>query len=286
MPKFEDLKPVIKGTVIIVAPHMDLPTTFSAEAAFELADWLETHGVKYKMLYGVQANPYSFKFAIRLFKPKLICYYGHGTPSSLFGQWGNMVTVESAYILGNQLVYTMACESAKELGKRVGELNGNYFGSTQPMYGGFPEFEHNYLKDFIECWNIIPRYLLAGYTAEKALQAYKSRCSYYIDMYESMTDKWVNADWYADAMRENRDWYVFIGDIDTNINVVREPLINFKELVNMNLWDKLLAQYGALDENIKKQLMNMVLGFSPALSVILLPIITAIYEQFIAKKKE
>jgi len=221
--------------IVVALPHHDIPTTISAHAAFDLISWLREEGFEIRNLYSWKAvRPLLWGSLTR--PTKLVCYYGHGSEIRLHGQIppNFLVDAENVNWLEGKVVFTYACLSARNLGKRAIERGVvTYFGSDEYMYVAFPEFDHDYLADLIDCINTIPKELIKGASAESAYRAYKEKTLSYVELYENRKADWPNADWYAMAFRRNAEFYRLLGNPDARLDHI-EPTV-----VKIPLYDPL-----------------------------------------------
>jgi len=226
--------------IVVAYPHHDIATTISAHVADDLIDWLRQEGFEVRDLYGAKAvRPLLWG---SLLKPtKLVCYYGHGSEIRWLGQFppNYFLDAENAEWMKGMVAFTYACYTAKELGKSAIERGvRTYFGSDEPMYVAFPEYDHDYLADLIDCINTIPKELLKGASAESAYRAYKEKVRSYVELYENRVADWPNADWYAMAFKHNAEHYRLLGDPKARLGevepeVVKVPLYELTDILTV-----------------------------------------------------
>ncbi len=204
-------------TILLIAPIMDLPTLLSGTAGADIDKWLVEHRYEVDALFGYDANRTELNLALQK-NPSLIIYMGHGNTNVLNGfiPPGNLIGEDNVELLANKVVCTIACLSGQELAP-VAISKGviSYFGAIEPMLTAFPELEHNFLADFIDCFTTPPRMILQGKTTQEAFDAYIAQCTQYINQYQ--TSGWANADWYATALTTNRDIYRLFGKTDAKV---------------------------------------------------------------------
>ena len=201
-------------TILVIAPLMDIPTSISSVAVDELVKWLKEKGVDFKILFGLQANRPTFNWNM-LFDKNIrgVFYYGHGSEARLLGThlFFSLVDLLNNGKLREKIVYTMACLTGVTLGPDS-VLKGcrTWYGHRTFYYANFIEPEHNYLADWIETVNEIPKQLVLGKTTGEALRLYKQKISSFIAQYEKAN--WPNADWYIRSAISNRDFQTLFGD--------------------------------------------------------------------------
>lgn len=206
--------------VLVVASWHDVPTTIAAYSAVQAAQKISGKGLPVTLLVGMSAT--RLPLWLTLLQPyDMIIYSGHGTKNSWVGNDPvfRLIREDNAdWLQGRIAVGVPVCLSASILGKlavRKGAVS--FFGSKDLMWAAFPEHEHNYMQDFIDCWQTIPLSLADGATTGEALREYREKCTSYIDTYRSMEGKWSLADWYADALEKNRDYYTLLGRTDATL---------------------------------------------------------------------
>jgi len=224
-------------SVVIIYPHHDIPTTLSALCADELVEWIKREmRVKPTELYGfgaVRLALYS-----KLLQPaNLICYYGHGGSNRLHGQTppDELILPDNVDWFSDKIVFTYACLSARQLAP-LGIRKGvkAYFGSVSDMYVAFPEWDHDYLADWVDCINTIPKALLLGRTCGEAFELFESKVEHYVSLYEERKAEWLNADWYAWAFRHNLNHYRLLGNPDLSLQEVPPTVIQVPKVPEIN----------------------------------------------------
>ncbi len=209
--------------VLIIAPQnvADIPTMISAEAGLRLVEYAQKEGHNVTTLFAIQAERFFLWLVSNLKKIDLVIYLGHGGKDTWYGN--NlilpMMTVKEAAWMANKLTYTMSCLSGIELGPALIK-NGaiSYSGNTLPMLAAFPEPEHNYMEDFINVWMEEPKALLKGITAYEAYLIGVDSWSKLGATYKEHETDWENADWYIEAVEQNRDYHIFLGKKESTVN--------------------------------------------------------------------
>jgi hypothetical protein len=199
--------------VVVAAPVMDTPTIISSWAAKIVDEYARRKGYETIPLFGPLANSFSLLFI----NSNIFFYYGHGTKDSLIGEFIFLPMVSTLNVdrLRDKIVFTMACNSGKELGRLAVEKGAKcYLGAVTEMYAAFPASDRNYLDDWIYLQTIIPIGLLNGDTAGEAYNKYVSESLRYAKIYEDGYSNHTlpNGDYYAYTTRSNADNYILLGD--------------------------------------------------------------------------
>jgi len=219
--------------LLVIAPLHDIPTSTSFQAGKHLIEWAKEEGFSVRSLTGASALRGFLWNELKKYNFRIISYFGHGGEDRLFGFYppGDLVQLDNVVWLRNNIVNTMACLSAKELGPYAHNHGVTaYFGSDVLMYGAFKEPEHDYLADWIDCETTIPKVLLRGGTFGEALIGRKSKYSTYISIYERHMKEWDSADWYIQSFTSNRDRYYLLGDPEETLP---EEIKKEKEVVEV-----------------------------------------------------
>jgi len=195
------------------------PTSVTAVAGDMIADLLEKKGFTVFRFDTFKAFRTLFELQQLINPSDFVVYLGHGDADRMFGQLPvglvtPLVDLLNAGVLRDKVVYTIACRTGLELGRRAPARV--YYGSTSWMYVGLPAPEHNYALDYIDTWIQIPQVLAEGKTAKEAYEAYAERVRYYLSLYDSHPE-WPNADAYRKNLYENLAYYRLIGDPDARI---------------------------------------------------------------------
>jgi len=243
--------------VLVIASHMDFITTVSAYGASKFAKYLARKGIRVKFLYGITATRIPLLLALHSFKPHVVVYSGHGTRDSWVGNdiIFKLIGKDNADWLQKRVaVSAPACFSAVTLGNIVVEEGAYAFlGALDVMYGAFPSVEHNYMKDFVNGFFAgIKEFITENITLNEALKIYKSYWDDLVRLYEGKKSEWMNADFYAEAARNNRDVYTLIG----NGSLTIDDIVSSMETERVNMLGKVM-----------KGLFSFAIGSTIALTV-------------------
>ena len=204
-----------KSKILIIAPLVDIPTVTSNLAIMELMNYATTKpNLDIDFLWGLGANRTFFNFKTSLKKYDGIIYYGHGKENKLHGThlFWSIINPKNIEKLRGATVSTMACLSARELGKIAIEKGVKaYIGTEEIYYAAFPEKERNYLKDWVDYTTIKEKALLDGKTFGEAYELFQKRASKYLNIYKSNFNK-RNYDWYYESTLHNLQHTKLIGD--------------------------------------------------------------------------
>ena len=127
----------------------------------------------------------------------------------------DLITYRDArYFKDKVLVCLPACLVGRKLipylvsqGMRAG------VGAIDPMYVQVDMPERRYFSDMVDYCLAFYRALFRGYSLGDSLEAYRERCSYYIDLYRDHLHEWESADWMYNAAKNNRDVLQGFGDL-------------------------------------------------------------------------
>ncbi|MEM3905633.1 MAG: hypothetical protein QXQ95_08710 [Thermofilum sp.] len=208
--------------ILVVASWHDVPTTISAYSAVSVAEKLLSKGHEVDLAFGMSASRIPLMVYLSLKNYDMIVYSGHGTDNTWVGNdllFGMISTDNVDVLRGRIAIGIPVCLSARVLGPeavRKGALS--FMGSKDLMWCAFPEVDHNYMEDFIDCWQTPVLEVADGATVKEAYDCYVEKCKSYLDLYESKIDVWHNADWYYEALEKNMEYYTVLGRLDSTIN--------------------------------------------------------------------
>lgn len=204
-----------KPKILIVAPLVDVPTVTSNLAIFELLDYASTKdNIDIDILWGAMANRVLFDIKNAMKNYSGIIYYGHGKETKLHGThlFWSVISVNNVKRLKGKAISTMACLSAKVLGKvAIEDGVSAYIGTDEVYYAAFPEKERNYLNDWIDYTISKDKALLDGKTFGEAYEIFEKKASQYLNIYKQNIH-YRNYDWYYEATLHNLQHTKLIGD--------------------------------------------------------------------------
>jgi len=159
---------------IIVRPLFDEVTPHSYAWCQEILDWLKEKGVEFVDLGAEDATRDKVEAMLRKYPQANFCFYDHGNADCLAAQGGknNAIDLNNCDLLANKETYTMACLSAKVLGKEVWNKGGKYWGYTDSF-----AFTTDSLVEFREAANCGFHYLFIEGDRKNALKRAKDTFS-------------------------------------------------------------------------------------------------------------
>lgn len=166
--------------VLVIAPFHDYATYLSTQAVKRLKKWMDKKGIDYDA-----PNPlFTSRTFINQYAQRgydLVCYYGHGLTDRLGGGFIYLYPIFDINNIGlfkDSIIYTMSCLSGKELGRNAVKKGiKTYFGQTVKYFVFLPDFEYNYLEDWYELINMIPKALMSGSTTRRAMEKYEKHAN-------------------------------------------------------------------------------------------------------------
>jgi hypothetical protein len=186
---------------IIVHPKFDDVTQYSDGWAQEIVDILKDKGLLVADLGGREVTRAEVEEALDEHPEAYVGFWNHGNEDCLWGSKAEKVfDLQNSDRLAGKEVFTMACLSAKELGKEVWSKGGTYWGYTEAF-----SFTTDSLVEFQEAANCGFHYrFLEGDTHQNALKRAK-------DTFTELSYKLVDAGktFAAIAMRNDRDALVY-----------------------------------------------------------------------------
>jgi len=149
--------------VLGIAPKFEEITSHSIKWFEKLVDEIKDK-VSVVELKEKEAVREKFEETIRKNDFDIIIFYDHGEADRLIGNDRRpVVDKKNIHLLKNKVLYTMACLSARELGKEHFKNNGIFWGYDEEFV--FTEEEEEL---FERCANAGIKYVLQGYTWEEA----------------------------------------------------------------------------------------------------------------------
>jgi len=128
---------------------------------------------------------------ITRFNPKFLFFNGHGAPDRIFGHNGEEIIVlgENDNLLDNKIVYSVACDSAAELGKKAkSKAYIGYDGSFAIVVDSTESctpLKSKFIKAFLDPSNEIPKAIISGKTAKEAYTRSQQAFDRSISFFES-----------------------------------------------------------------------------------------------------
>jgi hypothetical protein len=164
--------------VLVISPLHDYPTYLSNKAVLDLLDFLKKRNVSYDHL-----SLFANRFSVNLLAKKGyngVFYYGHGQEDRLGDiliDFLPLIDANNVGLFQNSIIYTMSCLSGVELGKiAIKKGVKAYFGHSI-RYFAFVNLlgsNHDFIADWIKLVNYIPKALVEGKIARKALIEYEN----------------------------------------------------------------------------------------------------------------
>ena len=178
----------------IVAPTHSKETRWLATAAVHLHRWFLKHGFRSNILLGFGARKAPLMTMLNSLRgqPIALFYYGHGTKRTLIGSefitrkmppfhlltmrrdpWNTRIIER----LRGALIFTVACDSAEELGNYlVGKGIRAFVGSKEPMWiTQNLDFDKDGTPDMTSLFTLAPRQLAQGMVLDQAVENYKNK---------------------------------------------------------------------------------------------------------------
>ena len=180
---------------LIIAPTHSRETRLLSSAAVNLHRYFLSRGVKSSILLGFGARKAPFLVRLRLMERKRLAvfYYGHGTKTTIIGDEfinrpmprshlvtknvNNPASRKILELLKDSLFFTVACESADDLGAWLVENGVTAFvGSSQPMWiTSDMDWDGNGVADITDVMTLAPRRLLEGVSLDQAVEDFRCR---------------------------------------------------------------------------------------------------------------
>lgn len=185
---------------ILVRPRFDGASEYSFTFAAEILQWCEQANIN--IIEVAEEDAIKARIARELVKGvELFIFYDHGSEDALIGQDEKaMIDLENSYLLANKEVYTLACSSAKNLGRDIWNRGGKFWG-----YADVVGFTTDALPAFQEAFNCGFRYrFIDGNTHEDSLNKAKETFN---DLAFMLVD--AGKTFAAICMRQNRDNLVY-----------------------------------------------------------------------------
>lgn len=157
---------------ILIRPRFDAATEISHEWAKQIWDWCVQANIQMLDLAEGDAVRSKVEQAIQERDPEIVVFYDHGDEKRLIGQDQEaVIDLGNCSLVAGRKIYTMACLSAKELGKSCHGLGSTYWG-----YVDLVSFSSDALDEFQESLNCGFWYLFVeGNSPEDALKLAKDK---------------------------------------------------------------------------------------------------------------
>jgi len=166
--------------LLIIAPLHDYPTTLSNKAVKRLVQFIKAHKIKYDLLTSLKANRININRKAKKNQYDGVFYYGHGQEDRL-GDWAisivTLINKKNIHLFKNSIFYTMSCLSGRELAPMAIRAGVKaYYGHTVRYFAFINDIKnnHDFFNDWVKLVNYIPKRLILGDTAGKAMRLYES----------------------------------------------------------------------------------------------------------------
>jgi hypothetical protein len=206
--------------ILFLAPLVDVPTISSNYAVLKLLNYsYDIPNIDVDLLWGLGANRALFNKRFELEKYNAIFYWGHGKEDKLYGTHiiSSVINDNNIPMLRGKVIDTMACFSAKKLGK-FAIKNGvkSYIGTEEAYYLGFWCPEHNFLTDWIDYTSIRHKLMMSGYTIGEAYNEFIKKATKYASLYAKYPNN-ANFKWHYDTITHNIKNTILLGDKNATI---------------------------------------------------------------------
>jgi hypothetical protein len=170
-------------TMILVRPRADRVTESTHEWASVIKKQFEAQGWQVCDLGENLAITTQVESTLQTVNSTVFVFYGHGTKDgcNMLGQNDDhLIHLGNVNLLQNQIVYTVACWTAKTLGKTAEHFVRCYYGYDEELL--FSLYE-DHLKKLGECVNAGLFEMLKGGTSEQARQRVVAEYTRWIDYF-------------------------------------------------------------------------------------------------------
>lgn len=218
----------MRATPLILAPTHSIETRLLSTAAVALHLHFLRSGVPSFILLGFGARKFPLLSMLRNLEGHRIAlfYYGHGTKKTLIGseflnrpfKRTHLITEElddrwNASILAHlkdSLVFTVACDSADDLGAFLVNNGVRAFvGSTKPLYIVHNlDFNHDRVPDMTDIFTTAPRRLLEGASVDQAVEDFRTRARELMSNYKHVS----RVPEVSDVLEYDLRYYTVVGD--------------------------------------------------------------------------
>ena len=194
----------MRASPLIIAPTHSKETRLLSSAAVNLHRYFISKGVESSILLGFGARKAPFLVRLRIMERKrlAIFYYGHGTKETIIGDefinrqmprshlvtksLENPANRKVIELLRDSLFFTVACDSAEDLGSWLVDNGVRAFvGSTQPMWiTQDVDWDKNGVADITDVMTLAPRRLLEGVSLDQAVEDFRGRALEMMNTYQ------------------------------------------------------------------------------------------------------
>jgi len=148
--------------------------------------------------------------ALQTVDSTIFVFYGHGSEDYMEGQNGEpLIHLDNVNLLTDKIVYTVACWTAKMLGKTAERFVRCYCGYDNKVILILDKF---YLEKLGECVNVGLFEMLEGGTMEQARQRILMEYDRWIDYFTGEGNEGPSSVLFAEYLRHNRDALRLLGD--------------------------------------------------------------------------
>jgi len=169
--------------ILGVAPCFDQASSYSFDAFMDVIGYCD------HTLLEDEAVREQVEYYIKVFQPKLFVFYDHGEKDRLIGNDKRpVIDLNNAHLLKNTDVYTLACLSAKKLGRVVWSYGRKYWGYDKVV--GFTVNSDWHL--FKRCFNAGLHAIMEGKSWEEAYEiAYNEYSQAIMEAEDDVSAMWL-----------------------------------------------------------------------------------------------
>ena len=114
--------------ILITLPDHDIVTYYISSWSKEIIKEAERRNILTLRLEGVKANRKNLMSFLKKHNPGFVILNGHGDENSIYGYNEEvLIKIGDEEILRNKIIYTIACDAAKSLGKSIVKKGGRCF---------------------------------------------------------------------------------------------------------------------------------------------------------------
>lgn len=172
----------MKRKFLITRPLHDLTVKYLHEWSREVLKFADKKNIDYSDFEGEDANRKNVEKFLEKQDPGLVVFNGHGSPKMICGHEDEPLIVgdENEKLLNSKITYSISCDAASDLGRRIVEKGGETFIGYEGPFGFVRDANRECIpstdkiaEPFKQVSNTIIRNLLKGNSAEGSVE--KSR---------------------------------------------------------------------------------------------------------------
>lgn len=184
----------MKKRILITRPEHDEPTAYLSSWCNQIIKTAKENNINVIDFKGERANKKEVEKLLDKKNPGLVLFNGHGNEKTIFGHKDEPLirSGENEDLLKSKIIYSVACDSAKKLGRTCVETGTTAYIGYDDKFVMVKDASKTCIpprdtiaKSFSESSNQIPISLIKGKTTKNAYKISQTKFDYWIKIFSS-----------------------------------------------------------------------------------------------------